>query len=212
MIKLVVLISGQGSNLQAIIDAITQQQLDASIELVISNRPAAMGLTRAKQAGIDTLVLDHKLYATAAAYDAALLPYLTQHSPDLIVLAGFMRILGPTLIQQFPGRIVNIHPSLLPKFPGLHTYQQVLAAKETEHGITIHFVTETVDAGPIIAQSSFPIHSDQETVETLKSRTHALEHQLYPQILQWYAQGQFDWCQNAVVWRNNRKSLYYPIQ
>jgi phosphoribosylglycinamide formyltransferase 1 len=206
MLKVVILISGNGSNLQAIIDYIQQQRLAINIEAVISNRADAFGLTRASQANIPNQVLEHQRYATRAEYDQALLDCLTQYQPDLIVLAGFMRILGPPVVNAFYDRIINIHPALLPKFPGLNTYRQALTAGETVHGTTVHFVTETVDAGPIIAQSSFPI-TPTDTKETLKTRTQTLEHELYPKVIEWYAKGLFQLKQNTVIWHSDKKSL-----
>jgi phosphoribosylglycinamide formyltransferase-1 len=206
MLKVVILISGNGSNLQAIIDYIQQRRLPISIEAVISNRADAFGLTRASQADIPTQVLEHQRYADRAEYDQALQDCLTRYQPDLIVLAGFMRILGPALVNAFHDRIINIHPALLPKFPGLHTYRQALAAGETVHGTTVHFVTETVDAGPIIAQSSFPI-TPPDTEETLQARTQTLEHELYPKVIEWYAKGLFQLEKNTVIWHNDEKSL-----
>jgi len=185
---LVVLISGNGSNLQAIIDAIKAQQLPITIRAVISDQAEAYGLQRAENANIPTLILKAKDYLNRGAYDDALLTHLKQYQPNLIVLSGFMRILGPTIVAAYAGKIINIHPSLLPKYPGLHTYRKALKAGDTEHGTTVHYVTDTLDAGPIIAQKRLSILPN-DTEASLKQRTQALEHQLYPEVIAKIARG-----------------------
>jgi len=175
--KLVVLISGNGSNLQAIIDA---EKLNAMIAAVISDKEDAFGLQRAAKANIPTHVIKN--------IDQALEDLLEQYSPDLIILAGFMRILDAGLVKKFKDRIINIHPSLLPKYKGLNTHQKVLEAGDQEHGTSIHFVTEDLDAGPIIAQSKLNVF-EHETVEDLRTRVQALEYQLYPEVIQWFVEG-----------------------
>lgn len=176
--KLVVLISGAGSNLQALLDA----DLPVEFALVISNNPDARGLEKAQQAGVKTLVLNHRDYESREAYDAALLAAIEPLQPDWVVLAGFMRRLTGAFVQAFAGRLLNIHPSLLPKYPGLNTYERALEAGDEEVGTTVHLVTEEVDAGPILAQASVDVESD-DTVASLKAKVQRLEHQLYPQVL-----------------------------
>jgi len=156
--------------------------MPAEIIQVISNRADAFGLQRAQKAGIPTAVLDHKTFSDRAAFDTALADLISQSQPDWIVLAGFMRILTPEFVQRFLGKLINIHPSLLPRHPGLNTHARALAAKDTEHGATVHFVTPTVDAGPAIIQGVLTVQAE-ESVELLQARVHHLEHQIYPQAL-----------------------------
>lgn len=177
--RLGVLISGRGSNLKAIIDAINGGRLDAAIAVVISNRADAPGLDHAEGAGIETLVLNHKAYATREDYDHALVAELKARQVSLVCLAGFMRLLSPVFVAAFPDRILNIHPSLLPKYPGLHPQQQALDDGATESGATVHFVNKDLDAGPIVLQRSVPVLKD-DTAETLAARILEVEHQLYP--------------------------------
>lgn len=185
-LKIVVLISGNGTNLQAIIDNIQSGTLPVHICAVLSDQADAYGLKRAQKAHITTEVISPKKYASRTAYHQSLLASLKKYQPDLIVLSGFMHILGNLVIKAFAGQIINIHPSLLPKYKGLNTYQKALAAGDPRHGTTIHFVTEDLDSGPIIAQKSIEIRPD-DTVETLKQRTQALEHRLYPEVIAWFA-------------------------
>jgi phosphoribosylglycinamide formyltransferase-1 len=183
MCRIVVLISGHGSNLQALIDAERQGELGGGqIVAVLSNRADAFGLVRARKIGIPTEVLSHKDFPERAAFDAALMARIDAHRPDLVVLAGFMRILTPAFVQHYAGRLINIHPSLLPKYPGMHTHARAIEAGEIEHGATVHFVTEGVDEGPIILQGRVPVLPD-DTPETLQQRVHAIEHQIYPQAV-----------------------------
>lgn len=177
--KLGVLISGRGSNLKAIIDAIAAGRLDASIAIVISNRADAPGLEHARAAGIDTLVLSHKDYATREDYDRALVAVLKARDVALVCLAGFMRLLSPAFIAAFPNRILNIHPSLLPKYPGLHPQQQALDDGAAVSGATVHLVNTELDAGPIVLQQEVPVQPG-DTAATLGARILAVEHQLYP--------------------------------
>lgn len=181
--KLGVLISGRGSNLKAIIDAIANGRLDASIAVVISNRADASGLEHARQAGIETLVISHKGFATRDDYDRVLVKELQGRGVALVCLAGFMRLLSPVMVDAFPDRILNIHPSLLPNYPGLHPQQQALDNGATESGATVHFVNTELDAGPIVLQQSVPVVSG-DTPETLASRILVAEHQLYPRAIQ----------------------------
>ena len=177
-----VLISGRGSNLKAIIDAIDRQQLDASIAVVISNIANAPGLEHARRAGIETLVLSHKGFASREDYDRALVAELKKRDVGLVCLAGFMRLLSPYFVDAYPDRILNIHPSLLPKYPGLHPQQQALDDGATVSGATVHFVNKDLDAGPIILQRSVPVLPG-DSAETLAARILTVEHQLYPEAI-----------------------------
>ena len=183
MTRIVVLISGHGSNLQALIDAQQRDELGGGqIVAVLSNRAEAYGLKRAQQANIPAEHLSHKDFATREAFDAALMTRIDTYAPDLVVLAGFMRILTPAFVQHYAGKMVNIHPSLLPKYPGMHTHARAIEAGEQEHGASVHYVTEGVDEGPVILQGRVPILAD-DTPDTLQQRVHALEHQLYPRAV-----------------------------
>ena len=179
----VVLVSGRGSNLRAIAEARTGIELRA----VLSNRPDAVGLDYARGKGIATEVVDHKNFATREAFDARLAEAVERSGAQLVLLAGFMRIFTPGFIDRFAGRILNIHPSLLPAFPGLHTHRQALAAGVKVHGCTVHVVTSTLDGGPIVAQAAVPVlASDDE--DTLAARVLAQEHKLYPQVVRWFVE------------------------
>lgn len=180
--KLGILISGRGSNLKAIIDAINDQRLDASIAIVISNRADAPGLDHAVAAGIDTLVLSHRTFPTREAYDRALVDELNRRDVGLVCLAGFMRLLGPVFVDAFANRILNIHPSLLPKYPGLHPQQQALDDGATLTGATVHFVNKDLDAGPVVLQQSVPVMAG-DTADTLAARILEAEHRLYPDAI-----------------------------
>ena len=185
---IVVLISGRGSNLQAILQAIESGQLDARVACVISNNPDAPGLDHARRAAVHTHVFDHRQYKTRDDFDRALMQAIDACAPRLVVLAGFMRILGREFIDHYAGRLINIHPSLLPKYPGLNTHSRALADGETTHGATVHFVTNAVDSGPIIAQAEVPVEP-ADTPERLAARVLAQEHRLYPLAIGWYLQG-----------------------
>ena len=185
--RLVVLISGSGSNLQAIIDACQSGYINAEVAAVISNKADAYGLTRAKHAGIATQVLDHKQFASREEYDVALGQLISDFTPDLVVLAGFMRILTPSLVQKFKGKMLNIHPSLLPKYQGLNTHQRAIDANDAEHGVSVHFVTEELDGGPVVCQARVPILPD-DTAESLAKRVHMQEHKLYPLVVKWFSE------------------------
>lgn len=186
--RIAVLISGSGSNLQSLIDACAHRTLPAEICLVLSNRPDAYGLQRANQAGIATAVVDHKNYGSREDFDAELVKTLQQYQPDLVILAGFMRILTPVFVQSFQGRLLNIHPSLLPRYPGLHTHQRALDAGDPEAGATVHFVTDELDGGPPILQARVPVQAG-DTAEALAKRVLQLEHLIYPLAARWFAQG-----------------------
>jgi phosphoribosylglycinamide formyltransferase-1 len=186
--RLGVLISGRGSNLQAIIDAIGQRRLDARIAIVVSNREDAAGLRRAREAGIETISHTPRDYPGREAYDRAIAGTLDAHGVDLVCLAGFMRRLGPPLLAAFPNRILNIHPSLLPAFPGLDAQRQALEYGVRFSGATVHLVTSELDGGPIVLQAAVPVLED-DTVETLSARILAEEHRIYPEAIQMVLDG-----------------------
>ncbi|TDT43072.1 phosphoribosylglycinamide formyltransferase-1 [Halospina denitrificans] len=185
---IVVLVSGGGTNLQALIDAASKGQLGGSILAVISNKPGVGGLDRAARAGIETAVVNHRNYPERAAFDAALRETIDAYAPDLVVLAGFMRILTDSFVRHYRGRMLNIHPSLLPAYPGLHTHTRVLEAGDEEHGATVHFVTEELDGGPPVLQGRVPV-LPTDTAETLAERVLGQEHRIYPQAVSWFCQG-----------------------
>ncbi|MDY7561464.1 phosphoribosylglycinamide formyltransferase [Pseudomonas sp. 10B1] len=184
----VVLLSGTGSNLQAMIDRLQGVDQPARICAVISNRADAFGLQRAKAAGIETRVLDHTAFECREAFDAALIELIDTFEPKLVVLAGFMRILSTTFVRHYHGRLINIHPSLLPRYKGLHTHQRVLEAGDNEHGCSVHFVTEELDGGPLVVQAVVSVKSDDST-SSLALRVHAQEHEIYPLAIRWFAEG-----------------------
>lgn len=196
--NVVVLLSGTGSNLQALIDATTAEGNPAHVCAVISNRAEAYGLVRAREAGIATAVLDHRQYEGREAFDDALIAAIDQHQPALVVLAGFMRILTPGFVRHYHGRLLNIHPSLLPLYKGLHTHQRVLEAGDAEHGCSVHFVTEELDGGPLVLQAVVPVDSS-DTPATLAQRVHAREHQIYPLAVRWFAEGRLKLASDGSV-------------
>jgi len=181
--KAIILISGNGSNLQSIID--NAERIDLQISCVITNNKNAFGLKRAQSAKIQTYIVDPKLFNSKDAFDSELIRIINQHEVELIILAGYMRILTPLFISHYYGKILNIHPSLLPKFPGLNTHQNAIDASEKIHGVTVHFVTEKIDAGPIIFQQAVNIENS-DTVETLSARVLKVEHAIYPNVIHWY--------------------------
>ncbi|WP_108649947.1 phosphoribosylglycinamide formyltransferase [Dongshaea marina] len=185
--KILVLISGNGSNLQALIDSCEQGRINGSIAAVISNREDAYGLTRAKQHQIPAVALPHTQYENREQYDQALIEAIDRYQPDLVVLAGFMRILSAEFVHHYQGRLLNIHPSLLPAYPGLNSIQRALEAGEQEHGASVHFVTDEVDGGPVILQAKVPVF-DEDDLEALTERVHYQEHQIYPLVVQWFCQ------------------------
>lgn len=180
--RLGVLISGRGSNMQAIVEAIVSGRLDASVAVVVSNRPDAPGLAVARAAGLDTLVLDHTAWASREAYDGALAEALEQRGVGLVCLAGYMRLVGQGLLGRYRSRVLNVHPSLLPAFPGLHAQRQALAHGVKVAGATVHLVTEALDAGPIVRQAAVPVYDD-DTEDTLAARILVEEHRLYPEAI-----------------------------
>ncbi|MGH1440233.1 MAG: phosphoribosylglycinamide formyltransferase [Cellvibrionaceae bacterium] len=196
--KVVVLISGSGSNLQALIDAQKAGALPIDIVGVISNRPDVLGLERARNANIPTSLLDHKTFNNRQDFDHALAKLIEQYQPDLLVLAGFMRILTPEFTQQYQGKMLNIHPSLLPKYQGLHTHQRALEAGDDKHGVTVHFVTAELDGGPSIVQAIVAIApSDDET--SLAKKVQAQEHVIYPMAVKWFAEGRLQMVSNKTI-------------
>lgn len=197
MIKIAVLASGQGTNLQALIDACQSGQIRGSIVGVLCNRPDAYALERAEQAGIRRVVVDHHNFTDRASFENELIQVLQSWQVDLIVLAGFMRVLTANFVTRYSGQIVNIHPSLLPAYKGLRTHQRVLDSGEQLHGCSVHFVTPELDSGAVIAQAIHPI-APHETLESLQRRIHALEHEVYPRIIGWIAAGRVAFLGNQV--------------
>ena len=185
MKRIVILISGRGSNMQAVLDA----NLNAAVTAVVSNDPSAKGLEIARNAGVDTVVVNHRDYADRASFDRSLADTIAAYRPDLIVLAGFMRILTEDFIRRFNGRIMNIHPSLLPAFPGLDTHRRAIDEGVKLHGCTVHFVTPALDHGPIVIQSAVPVLPDDDE-ERLAARVLEQEHAVYPQAIRWFLDGQ----------------------
>lgn len=184
----VVLLSGSGSNLQALIDSSRAEGSPVRIRAVVSNRADAYGLQRAEAAGIDTAVLDHSDFEGREAFDAALIQVIDGFGADLVVLAGFMRILSAGFVRHYQGRLLNIHPSLLPLYKGLHTHRRALEAGDAEHGCSVHFVTEELDGGPLVVQAVVPVAVD-DTPQSLAQRVHYQEHQIYPLAVHWFAEG-----------------------
>ncbi|MDG1203315.1 MAG: phosphoribosylglycinamide formyltransferase [SAR86 cluster bacterium] len=182
MFKIIVLISGNGSNLQAIIDSCKSGMIGGNVVGVISNKANVFGLERAKKNNIPSEVINHNNFGTREEFDQELVTSIRSYQPDLIVLAGFMRILSPIMTSAFKNKMINIHPSLLPKYPGLKTHEQVIANNDAEHGVTIHSVSEELDGGPIIAQSKIVVHKNQQ-LEDLIERIHKIEHKIFPKVI-----------------------------
>lgn len=205
----VILISGGGSNLQALIDATATPALHLKIAAVISNKPDARGLSRARQAGIDALTLRPVDYPDRQQFDAALSVMIDKYAPDIIILAGFMRILTASFVNHFAGRIINIHPSLLPKYPGLHTHQRALDDGERQHGCSVHFVTEELDGGACIVQGRVPV-LDGDSAECLAARVLKVEHKIYPHAVELIACGRLV-CREGKPWLDGKR-LLEPVQ
>ncbi len=203
--RIAVLVSGKGSNLQALIDA----NLSGQIIGVLSNKADAYALERAKKANIATAVVSHKDFPNRESFDEAMHQQLLAWQIDLVILAGFMRILTPSFVSQWQGKMLNIHPSLLPYYKGVNTHQRVLNTGDRFHGCTVHFVTAELDAGQSIAQSAIEVHLN-DTVETLAQRVHKLEHFIYPQVTEWLCNGQLTWRDGQAFF--NQKPLERPIQ
>ncbi len=196
--NIAILISGTGSNMQAFIDACKSDELDARISIVISNNPDAPGLQRAAEAGIATKCINHRDYDSREVFDAALVSALQEYDVDVVILAGFMRILTPVFIEPFLGRLLNIHPSLLPKYPGLNTHQRALDAGDKESGVTVHFVIPELDSGPAIIQARVAINDD-DTAETLAARVIVEEHKIYPLAAKWFLQGRLQLTEKGAI-------------
>ena len=198
MRNIVILISGRGSNMQAIVNAAQQEQWPCRIAAIISSRADADGLVYAASLQIPVVVIPSKDYASRDSFDAARLAEIDLHAPDLVVLAGFMRILTPWFVDHYQGRMINIHPSLLPSFPGLATHRQALTAGVKVHGATVHFVTADLDHGPIIAQAVVVVQQD-DTEQSLSERVLQQEHLLYPQVVRWFVDGRLSLCDGRVL-------------
>lgn len=190
--NIVVLISGSGSNLQAILDACATGLIAGRVTGVLSNRAEAYGLVRAAAAGIPVTAISHKDYASREDFDRAMQARIDGWQPDVVVLAGFMRILTPGFVRHYEGRLVNIHPSLLPRYKGLHTHRRVLAAGDRLHGCSVHYVNAELDGGPVIASGVVAVHPNDDE-QTLTEKVHAIEHRLYPQVLSWMASGRLSY-------------------
>lgn len=195
--RLAVLISGTGTNLRAILDHIAAGDLPATVSLVLSNRAAANGVAVARDAGVPVAVIDHRDYPDRESFDLAMIERIDAHGADTVVLAGFMRILSASFVAHYRGRLINIHPSLLPRYPGLDTHARALAAGDAEHGCSLHFVTEQLDGGPLIARAAVPVH-ENDNVETLSKRVQQQEHRLYPHVLRWRAEGRLQLTDQGV--------------
>lgn len=198
-----ILISGSGSNLQSFIDRSATGEIDLDLSVVFSNNADAYGLTRAKNAGIATACLAHGDFSGRESFDRAVAAKLDTYQPELLILAGFMRILSPSFVDHFKGRILNIHPALLPAYPGLDTHQRVLDAGEKWHGSTVHFVTEELDGGPCILQGRLPVDR-QESAAELCARVQAIEHRIYPEAANWFGQGRLKFKDDAA-WLDGKK-------
>lgn len=194
MKSVVILISGRGSNMRALLEA----GLPECRFVVVSNQPAAEGLAFARERGLATAVVDHRGYPSRADFDAALSATIDVHQPDLVVLAGFMRILGESFVRRYRGRLLNIHPSLLPVFPGLHTHAQALAAGVRIHGCTVHFVTPSLDSGPILIQAAVPVLAG-DSEDSLAARVLGLEHVIYPRAVRWFLEGRLQLSEDGHV-------------
>ncbi len=212
--SLVVLISGSGSNLQAIIDAIKDNQLNAEIKTVISNRVTAKGLDRAAKENISTHVIDHKQYSSREAFDKAMMQVIDHENPELVILAGFMRILSNSFIDHYQHRLLNIHPSLLPRYKGTNTHQQALKNNDKVHGASVHYVGRELDSGPVVIQGEVPVLAD-DTVETLAARVLKEEHKIYPMAIKMHLDNRISFNNNQILldnqallkpllWKNNK--------
>ncbi|MCT4701454.1 phosphoribosylglycinamide formyltransferase [Enterobacteriaceae bacterium H20N1] len=197
MKHIVVLISGNGSNLQAIIDACKSKKINDTLSAVFSNKADAFGLERAREAGIPAHALTASQFADRAAFDRELMQEIDAYAPDLVVLAGYMRILSPEFVAHYSGRLINIHPSLLPKYPGLHTHRQALDNGDEEHGTSVHFVTDELDGGPVILQAKVPVFEGDDE-EEITARVQHQEHAIYPLVVSWFMDGRLEMRDNAA--------------
>ena len=209
MMKIAVLVSGNGSNLQALIDAQLGQQLSGEIVGVISNKTDAYALQRAKQAGIKTSIIEHKVYPNREVFDDAMHQQLLAWGVELIVLAGFMRILSEKFVRAWQGKMINIHPSLLPLYKGMHTHQRVLNTGDVFHGCTVHYVTPELDAGPALLQGVLKVNQ-HDTPHRLAQRVHELEHVIYPQVVEWICNQTIQYQSNQVMYKG--QALSKPLQ
>lgn len=200
-----ILISGSGTNLQAFIDAVENDGLDLDLTVVFSNNPNAYGLERAERAGITTACIQHSDFLDRESFDCAIIAELDRHKPDLLILAGFMRILGPKFVTHYSGKILNIHPALLPKYPGLNTHQRALDAGDEWHGSTVHFVTAELDCGPRILQGRITV-DPSKTANDLRDRVQRIEHYIYPLAASWVSSGKVI-LRNGQCWIDGEKSL-----
>ena len=198
MKRILVLISGNGSNLQTLLDHCASGKVAGEVVGVISNKADAYGLVRAREAGVVTAILAQQQFASRAEYDVALLALMDDYQPDLVVLAGFMRILSADLVRHFAGRMINIHPSLLPKYQGLHTHQRAIDDGEREHGASVHFVTEELDGGPVILQARVPIF-EGDSADEVAARVQVQEHSIYPLVVQWFCEGRLQMREGAAL-------------
>ncbi len=206
--SILVMISGNGSNLQAFIDNQQSGELPGKITAVLSNKAQAFGLNRAKQANIDTIVLEHNQFDSREAFDQAMMEKIDSYQPDLIILAGFMRILSSAFVKKYNGKLLNIHPSLLPKYRGLNTHKRVLENQDEYHGTSVHFVTEELDGGPVIAQAKLLVSTDMNE-DDLTQRIQTLEHKLYPEVAKWFLQEKLSVQPDGIHFENKR--LEQPI-
>ncbi|HET9679271.1 MAG TPA: phosphoribosylglycinamide formyltransferase [Gammaproteobacteria bacterium] len=198
LLPIVVLVSGSGTNLQVVLDQAASGELPVDVRAVISNRPGVKALERAQAAGVTAQVLDHKQFTSRADYDAALMNLIDNYQPALVVLAGFMRILSADFVRHYAGRLLNIHPSLLPKYRGLHTHRSALANGDTVHGVSVHFVTEELDSGPTVLQAEVPVLPG-DTEDTLTARVQSREYVIYPQVIRWIAEGRLKYQQGKPM-------------
>ncbi len=199
--RIVVLISGSGSNLQAIMDAIDAGQINGRIAAVLSNKADAYGLERAQKANIPALILKHTEFDDRESFDQAMIEKIDHYQPDLIVLAGFMRILTAEFVRHYQGRMLNIHPSLLPKYKGLHTHKRAIEAGDLYHGCTVHFVTEELDGGPLAVQGKVSIDMDDDE-DSLQQKVHAVEHKIYPLAVEWICSDKLKWTPKGILINN----------
>ncbi len=196
--RIVVLISGSGSNLQAIMDAIDAGQINGRIAAVLSNKADAYGLERAQKANIPALILKHTEFDDRESFDQAMIEKIDHYQPDLIILAGFMRILTAEFVRHYQGRMLNIHPSLLPKYKGLHTHKRAIEAGDLYHGCTVHFVTEELDGGPLAVQGKVSIDMD-DNEDSLQQKVHAVEHKIYPLAVEWICSDKLKWTPKGIL-------------
>ena len=204
MLNVAVLVSGGGTNLQALLDSEARgENPNGRITLVVASKPGVYALERAAKAGVEGCVVRRKDYASSEDFDAALLKTLKDHNIDLVVLAGYMRILSPAFVSHYQGRLLNIHPSLLPKYPGLHTHRQVLENGDEEHGTSVHFVTDELDGGPVILQAKVPVFAG-DSEEEITARVQAQEHAIYPLVISWFVDGRLRMAGNHA-WLDERQ-------